>query len=675
MKFPKRLKRILITLGKVMGFLTALFLIILIVTWRLFPFPEHQLLRWRPSAVVNDVNNRPMMKIVSTQDQWCIPTTMDTISPWLIKATIAVEDERFYSHPSVDPIAIARATKQNLTQRRIVSGASTLTMQLCRMMQDRPRDCKSKLVESFRALQLDRLKSKAEILEIYLNQAPYGGNIRGVEAAAQIYFNKPANRLSLAEAALLAGIPKSPSQFDPRRHFQKALQRKNFVLERMKQTGTISLEQLCEAKNTPLSISNHSLPPRAKHAAWLALNQRPQGGRTCIDLEIQDELERLVRNHLDRLPPESELAAVVIDIAQSSVVAMIGSGDMDDPVDGQVNGVLARRSPGSALKPFIYAAAFEASRLAPQSVLYDKPVNWNGWTPSNFDRTFSGPVSAAQALRQSLNIPALQVAKGIGLARCCGVIESLGIDLPAHTRRNVGLALAVGGVETSLLELTNAYAAFGREGKYAKARLFPDQSIETTSAVSPKVCAAINEILSSKQRRPAGMEKITPEDIPWFMWKTGTSSARRDAWAVGHNMRYAVGVWVGRFRGTGRLAYVGALAAEPLLAELFSLPLLRNNCSPKPAVPLVVKNPLPIKPFDRQDLKIVNPENGHIYIALNDKAVIHPTANTNQKQMWFLNSRILKNQNNGAFPLIPGEYVLQCLTCKGESTQVTFSVR
>ena len=243
MKFFKRLKRILKTLGKALVFLTALFFIILAVAWRLFPFPEHQLMRWRPSAVVNDVNHRPMMRIVSTQDQWCIPTTLDTISPWLIKATIAVEDERFYAHPGVDPIAIARATMQNLTQRRIVSGASTLTMQVCRMMQDKPRNCKSKLVESFRALQLDRLKSKAEILEIYLNQAPYGGNIRGVEAAAQTYFEKAAGRLSLAEAALLAGIPKSPSQFDPRRHFQKALQRKNFVLERMRQIGAISTEQ------------------------------------------------------------------------------------------------------------------------------------------------------------------------------------------------------------------------------------------------------------------------------------------------------------------------------------------------------------------------------------------------------------------------------------------------
>ena len=254
-------------------------------------------------------------------------------------------------------------------------------------------------------------------------------------------------------------------------------------------------------------------------------------------------------------------------------------------------------------------------------------------------------------------------------------MESLGIDLPAHTRRNAGLALAVGGVEISLLELTNAYAAFGREGNYAKARLFPDQSIETMSVVSPKVCAAVSDILSSKQRRPAGMEKITPEDIPWFMWKTGTSSARRDAWAVGHNMRYAVGVWVGRFRGTGRWEYVGALAAEPLLAELFALPLLRNNDSPKPAAPLVVKKPLPIQPLDREDLRIVNPENGHIYLALNEKAIIHPSANTNQKKTWFLNGRFLTNRKCRTLQLFPGDYVLQCLTGKGESAQVTFSVR
>ncbi len=675
MKCFQRLKRRLKTLGKAVVLLTAVLLIVLVIAWRLFPFPEPQLQRWRPSAVVSDVNHRQMMRIVSPQDQWCIPTTLDRISPWLIKATVAVEDERFYTHPGVDPIAIARASLQNLTRRRIVSGASTITMQVCRMMEDKPRNCKSKLVESFRALQLDHLKSKADILEIYLNQAPYGGNIRGVEAAAQMYFAKPADRLTLAEAALLTGIPKSPSQYDPRRHFQKALQRKNFVLERMRQTGAISTEQMNEAKNTPLVTSDSLLTPRAKHAAWLALNQRALGGRTCIDLDVQEELERLARNHIDRLPPDSELAVVVIDIAQSAIVALIGSGDMDDPVDGQVNGVLARRSPGSALKPFIYAAAFEAGRLAPDSVLYDQPVNWNGWTPSNFDRTFSGPVSAAQALRQSLNIPALQVAKGIGLARCCGMMESLGLDLPAHAQRNAGLALAVGGVEVSLLQLTNAYAAFGREGKYARARLFPDQSIDTMNVISPKVCAAINEILSSRQRRPAGMENIALDDIPWFMWKTGTSSARRDAWAVGHNQNYAVGVWVGRFRGTGRLEYVGARAAEPLLAQLFNLPLLRNDSPPQSPAPLIVKKLLSMQPLDRQELRILSPENGHIYLALHDKAVLHPMANTDQRLTWFLNGRIWINQNNKTLQLFPGEYVLGCLAGNDESAQVTFSVR
>jgi penicillin-binding protein 1C len=672
--FFKCFIRILKKTVKALAILTALSLIALAVAWHMFPFPHHQLTRWRSSAVVSDINNRPMVQIVSSQEQWCIPVKLEKISPWLIQATIAVEDERFYSHPGVDPIAAARAAAQNLSQRRIVSGASTLTMQVCRMMQDRSRNFKSKMIESFRAIQLDYHLSKDQILEHYLNQAPYGGNIRGVEAAAQIYFNKPAEQLSLAEAALLAGIPKSPSRFDPRRREQKALQRKNFVLERMQSTGVISSEQMREAQNIPIAICSHSsFPPRARHAAWLALRHRPQGGKTCIDLDIQNELERLAQNHLDCLPPDSELAVVVIDIAQSAIVALIGSGDINDPVDGQVNGVVARRSPGSALKPFIYAAAFDASRLAPESILYDKPINLSGWSPSNFDRKFSGPVSAAQALRQSLNIPALQVAKGIGLARCCGVIESLGINLPAYTQSHIGLALPVGGVEVSLLELTNAYAAFGREGKFTPAHLFPDESTDPAKVFNPNVCAAVNDILSSRQRRPAGMENSSPEEIPWFMWKTGTSSARRDAWAVGHNMHFAIGVWVGRFRGTGRLEYVGAIAAEPLLAELFDLPQLRNIASPKPAAPLIVKKPLPLQPVHREKLRIINPQNGHIYIALNERTPIHPSANSNRKLLWFLNGKMIADAKN--ILISPGSYTLLCLSAQGKSDQITFTVR
>jgi penicillin-binding protein 1C len=407
----------------------------------------------------------------------------------------------------------------------------------------------------------------------------------------------------------------------------------------------------------------------------MALQRRRHGGKTYINLDIQNELERLSRNHLTALPPESELAAVVIDIERSAVVALIGSGNLSDPIDGQVNGVLASRSPGSTLKPFLYAAAFEAGRLSPESMVYDVPTNLNGWSPSNFDKTFSGEVKAAQALRQSLNIPALVVTREIGLARCCGLIESLGIHLPANARQRSGLTLATGGIEVSLLELTNAYAAFGREGIYMKPRLFPDEPYEQTSALKPKVCAALNHVLSSQQRSPVGMEDFAPVDIPWFMWKTGTSSARRDAWAVGHNHRYAIGVWVGRFRGTGRESYVGALAAEPLLARLFALPGLRNDHPPTPPAPLVVTKPLPMKPPTHHDLRILQPENGTIYTTLNGKTVIHPTINTNRKLTWFLNGRMLTKKEIRDLPLQPGDYVLLGITDEGASTQVAFQVR
>lgn len=668
-RFAGRLVKAAVCLAVVGG-------VVLAVAWAAFPFPRERL-RPRPaSPTVLDVRGREMLRLVAADGHWHRPVPLERISPWLIRATVAVEDRRFWRHPGVDPLAAARAAVQNLAAGRIVSGASTLDMQICRMMGGRPRTFRAKTVESFRALQLNALKTKREILELYLNLAPYGRNCRGVEAASRAYFGRDAGELSLAEAALLAGLPQSPSRLRPDRHPRAARRRQRLVLAQMAAEGLITDRQRREAQADPIVLRGAAAPRRATHAAWLALKQRPTGGRTTIDLDVQQQVERLAAEHARRLPDGAEQAVVVIDIAASAIRALVGSGDVTDPVDGQVNGALARRSPGSALKPFLYAAAFEAGRLNAASIVHDVPIQRGGWAPGNFDRTFSGEVTAAEALRRSLNVPAILVAEGVGLARCCGVLEAAGVRLPADAQRRGGLALAVGGIEVTLLDLTNAYATLGRRGVRMRPRLFADEPRQAAGALGADVCAAVDEILSSRRRRPRGAEGLRRQDVPWFMWKTGTSAARRDAWAVGHNGRFAVGVWVGRFRGTGRVAFVGAEAAEPLLARLFDLPALRRRGAPSPARPIVVRRPLPV-PAEAADVpRILAPSRGETFLALGGRAVIRTRTNRLGGLTWFLDGRLIDARRAARLELPPGSYELRCVGPAGRSSNaVRFVIR
>ncbi len=656
----------------------ALFTLVLVagflLIWHLCPFPAERLQRWSTSPTVLDVEGRPMLSLVGLDEQWRFPVSGEEISPWLMQATIAVEDERFHRHPGVDLWAVLRAFGQNLRAGRIVSGASTLDMQICRMMDGRPRTWRSKIIEAFRALQLNRRMAKEEILELYLNVAPYGGNLRGVEAAAQRYFGKRARDLSLAEAALVAGLPQSPSRYRPDRHLDVALARQQGVLRSMLRKGLIDEQQFADAESSPLVVRRSPRPQRAFHASFLALQRRPGGGHTTLDLDIQNPVERLAYDHVDALPAGTELAVVVIDVAEASIVAMLGSGDPTDPVDGQVNGVLARRSPGSALKPFLYAAAFEMERLNADSIVYDIPIARGAWNPSNFDRTHAEHIHAGEALRRSLNVPAILVAEGMGLARCCGVLESAGVRLPVDAQKRGGLALAVGGIEVRLLDLTNAYATLARRGICRQPRLFVDEASEPCHALKPQTCAVISDILSSRKRQPAGSGATGQQHLPWFMWKTGTSSGRRDAWAVGHNMRYAIGVWVGRFRGTGRLEYVGAHAAEPLLRALFELPGLRLNGDPAPPAGIRVRRPLSLPRELAKDLRITAPGRGEVFVARGASAVVHASSNRADGNVWFLNGKLKGQGRTQRLVLPPGAYELNCIDPQGSSSTVQFTV-
>ncbi|MBI3736466.1 hypothetical protein HY256_08130, partial [Candidatus Sumerlaeota bacterium] len=304
-----------------------------------------------------------------------------------------------------------------------------------------------------------------------------------------------------------------------------------------------------------------------------------------------------------------------------------------------------------------------------------------GWEPENFDRKFHGTMTAAEALRRSLNVPAILVAEKAGIARCFGLIEAAGIRMPQNAQSRTGLAFAVGACEVTLLDLTNGYATLGRGGIRIAPRLFTDEPKESISVLNPNVCAAVDEILSSRARRPnirgGALANPSAKEAPWFMWKTGTSAGRRDAWAVGHNHRYAVGVWVGRFAGAGEIEYVGAVAAEPLLASIFSLPSVGENGDPNPALPIFTDTPR--RPVIRSNnpLRIVSPRHGATFLAVGGQCPIYPRAEQDDGDeglTWFINGRYLAPSDSERLALGEGRYELRCADTSGHASAVRFEI-
>ncbi len=637
------------------------------------PFPIEQLESLHSSPVLFDARGHALSRSLTEEEQWRLPVSLEDMSPWLRKATIAVEDERFAGHPGVDFVSIGRASLQNLCAGRVVSGASTLDMQLCRMLDPRPRTLGAKLSEAARAWQADTWLSKEEILEAYLNLAPYGGNLQGAEAASLRYFGKSAEELSLPEAALLAGIPQSPARLCPDRYPEAAKKRRNKVLSRMQAEGMISREDALDAMSQPVGLEPRNLTASsARHFVHDALIKRPDGGRSFLDAQLQSEIGRLAKERAVSLPVGTDIAVAVIEIETGGLVAMLGGLDFNDPLGGQVNAAKAWRSPGSALKPFVYATAATERRLDENTVLSDAPAAFAGWNPENFDRTFSGEVTAGEALRTSLNLPALQVSREVGAAKSAGIAEACGVRFRGDPVGQGGLAFVLGAVETNLLDLTNAYATLGRNGVRRNLRYFPDEPVVEIPVLDPQVCAWLGRELSSWVLSSSVFENLSNDSTPWFMRKTGTSSGRRDAWTVGHNGKYAVGVWVGRLSGMGDQAYVGSRAAEPLLARIFDLPRVRRADAPNDPIAWVVENPIPITQTDL--FSIERPESGAVYRRVNEGFVIRPKANRAGELQWFLNGRPLDSGQARRMMVGSGRHELLCLTENGEYALSRFQV-
>lgn len=562
-----------------------------------FPLPKEKL-QPEPSTIVMDRSGEWLRAFTSQDEMWRFPvTSMDEISPILQTAMLTYEDKWFYHHWGINPVSLLFATIDNFKAGEIVRGGSTITMQLARLMEPKKRTIPNKCIEMFRAFQLELTYTKSEILTFYFNLLPYGGNIVGSGAAARLYFNKPQSTLSHGEAALLAAIPNSPEYLRPDRFPKQARKARKKVLYRMKDAGKITEELLQEALHESIPTERSLLPFKAPHLSRLLSNQIQSkitqriGNRqirTTIDIRYQDLAEHILKDRLLPLQTQgvSTGAVVVLDTKSHELLALAGSHDFfDKKADGQVNGTLALRSPGSTLKPFIYALAIDKGDITPKTLLYDVPVDYVGYSPVNFDGKFTGYVTASDALSRSLNVTAVNLYAKMDNDRLYSFLKQAGISTLTNAE-DYGLSLVLGGCGINLLELTNLYAGLANMGEFAPYKYLSDSEEEniedngnlpTSTPVvygqhllRPESCWIVTEMLTSLERPDFPRSFDMTGTMPKVAWKTGTSYGHRDAWCIGYSPELTIGVWLGNFNGTGAPILSGAETAAPILFALFT---------------------------------------------------------------------------------------------------------
>jgi penicillin-binding protein 1C len=553
------------------------------------------------STTIVDRNGKLLRAYAMADGRWRLPVDAKTaVDPGYLKLLLAYEDRRFYAHAGIDPLALGRAAFQLVARGHIVSGGSTITMQLARLMEPRrERSVYAKLRQMVRAIELERKLSKDEILDLYLALAPFGGNLEGVRAASIAYFGKEPKRLSLAEAALLVALPQSPETRRLDRYPEAARAARDRVLDRMVEDSIVSRDDAAQAKAVTVPKLRKPMPilaPHSSDSAIAVLKDAPVI-RLTLDSSLQKVLEALARDRALALGPHISVALIAVDNESGDVLARVGSPDyFDERRAGQVDMTRAVRSPGSTLKPFIYGLAFEDGFVHPESLIDDRPIRFGSYAPENFDMTFQGTVPVRKALQLSLNVPAIALLDRVGASRLSSRLKQAGTSLILPKDEAPGLAMGLGGVGVTLQDLAQLYAGLARLGSTKPLR-------EIMGAKGDRDPMRLMDQAAAWQVGNVLIGTPPPENGAHnrIAFKTGTSYGYRDAWSVGFDGKMTIGVWVGRPDGAPVPGLVGRTAAAPILFDAFARTGKLPAALPKPPKGALVasnaKLPLPLRRF------------------------------------------------------------------------------
>ncbi len=557
----------------------ALYLLVVptlsLVLYFLLPLPR-PLFAPDYSTLIVDRDGQFLRIFLSDSQQWCFPPDTSLAVPAKLQtAVLHFEDRHFYRHWGVDPLALGRALYQNAVARTIKSGASTITMQVARLMHPKERTYINKTRETLLALKIELYYTKDEILRLYLDHAPYGGNLVGYRAAAHKYFRKPPDKLTWSEAATLAVLPNAPSLVSPTANPQRLIQKRNLLLASLQRTGHFDAETLRLALAEPVPTRAFPYPVSAPHLSR-TLKRSRQGRliKTTIDAGLQRALESLVRRHLRYLDHQGigNGAALLVETGSGKVRAYVGSRDFFNPThQGQVDGVIAPRSSGSLLKPFLYALSMDAGLILPQTLVKDVPTFYSGFSPRNADEQYDGLVRAEEALVRSLNVPAVRLLRHYGLFNFYRFLQDAGLSTLVRSADDYGLPLILGGAEVTLWDMARLFRGLVHSGRIEPLRYLQQQTEATPPEplISPGAAYLVLETLRNVRRPGVEYYWHQYQDQWPLAWKTGTSYGQRDAWAIGVSPAWTIAVWLGNFSGESNPALSGAQAAGPLLFDIF----------------------------------------------------------------------------------------------------------
>jgi len=548
-----------------------LFLMFLLLDW-LMPLPIDDFKKRSFAQVVVDMNGQPLRAFPDSQGVWRYPVELTQVSPLYIEALINYEDRYYYQHFGVNPLAVARAFWQWIWHGKLVSGASTLTMQVARILKPHKRSFTGKIGQMFRALQLEWHFSKDEILGYYINYAPFGGPIEGVQAASYAYFGKTANELSHSEAALLAVMPQSPSRFRPDRYPKRAKAARNKLLKRLLKYKIWPEIVISEAMQEEVWAQYNTRPMIAPLLSRRLIKKFPQQQviKSTIDLGLQTELEILVKNYI--LSKSDKMSAALLLVENDSMATRVYIGSVDflsQNRAGHVDMIQAIRSPGSTLKPFIYAMAIDQGLIHSHSLLFDVPQSFSGYRPKNFSSSFHGAVSVSQALGRSLNMPAVQLLNEVTAESFYAHMKNSGLDMQLPNKAKPNLSLALGGGGVNMQQLVGTFSSLGRKGKSADVRLSLIDKLRQYSTMSEGSAWIVQNILSKVPMKKIRSRYFNTEDS--IAYKTGTSYGSRDAWVVASNKKFTIGIWLGQADGSPIEKNSGRQAAVPLLQQVLAM--------------------------------------------------------------------------------------------------------